>query len=448
MALKITFLGAGSTIFAKNVLGDCLLTPSLREAEIALYDIDPVRLTDSLRMLEAINNTMNGNRARIFAYCGVEERRKALTGARFVVNAIQVGGYEPSTVIDFEVPKKYGIRQTIGDTLGIGGIFRGLRTVPVLLEIAREMEAVCPGAWFLNYVNPMAIVTGALLEGSGVNIVGLCHSVQVCAQTLLEDVGLDVKEEALNWKIAGINHMAWLLEITEHGKDLYPEIKRRVNDILERQGAGGTTRAPHPDTVRLLILKHFGYYVTESSEHNAEYTPYWIKSHRPELIERYGIPLDEYPRRCRKQIEDWEKQREELTRNLSLRHEKSREYASFIMNAMETGVPFRIHGNILNRGLIPNLPSDAVVEVPCLVDRNGVQGTYVGPLPPQCAALNLTNINVQKLTIEAALTRKRDLVYQAAFLDPRCASELTLDEIRSLCDDLFEAHGAWLPAYT
>ena len=448
MALKITFLGAGSTIFAKNVLGDCLLTPSLREAEIALYDIDPVRLTDSLRMLEAINNTMNGNRARIFAYCGVEERRKALTGARFVVNAIQVGGYEPSTVIDFEVPKKYGIRQTIGDTLGIGGIFRGLRTVPVLLEIAREMEAVCPGAWFLNYVNPMAIVTGALLEGSGVNIVGLCHSVQVCAQTLLEDVGLDVKEEALNWKIAGINHMAWLLEITEHGKDLYPEIKRRVNDILERQGAGGTTRAPHPDTVRLLILKHFGYYVTESSEHNAEYTPYWIKSHRPELIERYGIPLDEYPRRCRKQIEDWEKQREELTRNLSLRHEKSREYASFIMNAMETGVPFRIHGNILNRGLIPNLPANAVVEVPCLVDRNGVQGIYVGPLPPQCAALNLTNINVQKLTIEAALTRKRDLVYQAAFLDPRCASELTLDEIRSLCDDLFEAHGAWLPAYT
>jgi alpha-galactosidase len=448
VALKITFLGAGSTIFAKNVLGDCLLTPSLREAEIALYDIDPVRLTDSLRMLEAINNTMNGNRARIFAYCGVEERRKALTGARFVVNAIQVGGYEPSTMIDFEVPKKYGIRQTIGDTLGIGGIFRGLRTVPVLLEIAREMEAVCPGAWFLNYVNPMAIVTGALLEGSGVNIVGLCHSVQVCAQTLLEDVGLDVKEEALNWKIAGINHMAWLLEITEHGKDLYPEIKRRVNDILERQGEGGTTRAPHPDTVRLLILKHFGYYVTESSEHNAEYTPYWIKSHRPELIERYGIPLDEYPRRCRKQIEDWEKQREELTRNLSLRHEKSREYASFIMNAMEIGVPFRIHGNILNRGLIPNLPSDAVVEVPCLVDRNGVQGTYVGPLPPQCAALNLTNINVQKLTIEAALTRKRDLVYQAAFLDPRCASELTLDEIRSLCDDLFEAHGAWLPAYT
>jgi len=448
VALKITFLGAGSTIFAKNVLGDCLLTPSLREAEIALYDIDPVRLTDSLRMLEAINNTMNGSRARIFAYCGVEERRKALAGARFVVNAIQVGGYEPSTVIDFEVPKKYGIRQTIGDTLGIGGIFRGLRTVPVLLEIAREMEAVCPGAWFLNYVNPMAIVTGALLEGSGVNIVGLCHSVQVCAQTLLEDVGLDVKEEALNWKIAGINHMAWLLEITEHGKDLYPEIKRRANDILERQGAGGTTRSPHPDTVRLLILKHFGYYVTESSEHNAEYTPFWIKSHRPELIERYGIPLDEYPRRCRKQIEDWEKQREELTRNPSLRHEKSREYASFIMNAMETGVPFRIHGNILNRGLVPNLPSNAVVEVPCLVDRNGVQGTYVGPLPPQCAALNLTNINVQQLTIEAALTRKRDLVYQAAFLDPRCASELTLDEIRSLCDDLFEAHGAWLPAYT
>lgn len=470
MAPKITFLGAGSTIFAKNVLGDCLLTPSLQEAEIALYDIDLVRLEDSRRMLEAINRRMNKNRARVYAYCGVEERRAALSGARFVVNAIQVGGYEPSTVIDFEVPKKYGIRQTIGDTLGIGGIFRSLRTIPVLLDIAREMEEVCPEAWFLNYANPMAIVTGALVRGTGVKAVGLCHSVQVCAQTLLEDVGLTVDEGALNWKIAGINHMAWLLEITEAGRDLYPVIKRRVDRILETQGekasswkpgngepAGSRSEnrplarnlpVPHPDTVRLLILKHFGYYVTESSEHNAEYTPYWIKSHRPELIERYGIPLDEYPRRCRKQIEDWETLRHELTGNPSLTHEKSREYASFIMDAMETGIPFRIHGNILNRGLVPNLPVNAVVEVPCLVDRNGVQGTYVGPLPPQCAALNLTNINVQQLTIEAALAQKRDLVYQAAFLDPRCASELTLDEIRSLCDEMFEAHGSMVPKYT
>lgn len=459
--LKITFLGAGSTIFAKNVLGDCLLTPSLQEAEIALYDIDPERLEDSFRMLQAINHTMNSDRARIAAYCGVEERLKALSGASFVVNAIQVGGYEPSTVIDFEVPKHYGIRQTIGDTLGIGGIFRGLRTIPVVLEIAREMEKVCPEAWFLNYVNPMAIVTGALLKGSSIKVVGLCHSVQVCAQTLLEEVKLKVNEDALNWKIAGINHMAWLLEITKHGKDLYPEIKLRAERILESQEQrdikAGSRKAdlgekqkpypPHPDTVRLLIMKHFGYYVTESSEHNAEYTPYWIKSHRPELIDRYGIPLDEYPRRCRKQIEDWKKQKEELTRNPELTHKKSQEYASYIMDSMVTGHPFRIHGNILNRGLITNLPADAIVEVPCLVDRNGVQGCYVGPLPPQCAALNLTNINVQQLTIEAALRRKRDLVYQAAFLDPRCASELTLDEIRSLCDDLFEAHGAYLKGY-
>ncbi len=444
--LKITFIGAGSTIFAKNVLGDCLLTPSLRDAEIALYDIDPARLDDSHRMLEAINRTMNQGRAHISTYCGVGERRKALSGARFVVNAIQVGGYEPSTVIDFEVPKRYGIWQTIGDTLGIGGIFRGLRTIPVVLDIAREMEEVCPHAWFLNYVNPMAIVTGALLKGSGIRTVGLCHSVQVCARTLLEEVGLDVKEEDLNWKIAGINHMAWLLEITERGRDLYPDIKERVDRILKAQGEEALT--PHPDTVRFLILKHFGYYVTESSEHNAEYTSYWIKSHRPELIERFAIPLDEYPRRCRQQIEEWGKLRQTLTMNPTLTHTPSVEYAARIMEAMETGNPFRIHGNVLNRGLIPNLPEDAVVEVPCLVDRNGVQGWYVGPLPLQCAALNRTNINVQQLTIEAALTLKRDLVYQAAFHDPRCASELTLDEIRSLCDELFEAHGEWLPRYS
>ncbi|MCX7786616.1 MAG: alpha-glucosidase/alpha-galactosidase, partial [Spirochaetes bacterium] len=307
---------------------------------------------------------------------------------------------------------------------------------------------------FLNCANPRAMVTGALLKGSRVRTVGLCHSVQVCARTLLEEVDLPVKEEDLNWKIAGINHMAWLLEITEQGKDLYPEIKRRAEHILatqEEQAPMGTVgekmNPPHPDTVRLMILKHFGYYVTESSEHNAEYTPYWIKSHRPELIDRFAIPLDEYPRRCRHQREEWSRLRETLTKNPMLTHAPSIEYAARIMEAMETGNPFRIHGNILNRGLIPNLPEDAVVEVPCLVDRNGVQGCYVGPLPIQCAALNQTNINVQQLTIEAALTQKRDLVYQAAFLDPRCASELTLDEIRSLCDALFEAHGEWLPPY-
>ncbi len=442
---KITFLGAGSTVFAKNLLGDCLLTPSLKEVEIALYDIDPVRLDDSYRMLNILNQTMNKGKASIQAYLGLEQRKEALRDAAFVINAIQVGGYEPSTVIDFEIPKKYGLQQTIGDTLGIGGIFRGLRTIPVLLDISREMEEVCPDACLLNYTNPLAIVTGAVLRGSSVRSVGLCHSVQVCAETLLQELGFEIPAEEVGWKIAGINHMAWLLEITVKGKDLYPEIKRRAASLLAQQEEG---KPVHPDTVRLVLMLHFGYYVTESSEHNAEYTPYWIKRDRPELIKKFNIPLDEYPRRCIKQIEEWKRLRTELVENPSLTHLRTKEYASYLIEAVATDRPFRIHGNILNRGLIPNLPPEAVVEVPCLVDRNGVQGCYVDPLPSQCASLNQTNINVQLLTIEAALSQKRDRVYQAAYLDPRCAAELTLKEIRALCDDLIEAHGEMLPPFT
>jgi alpha-galactosidase len=443
--VKICFLGAGSTIFAKNILGDSLLTPSLWDAEIALYDIDPQRLDDSYLMLNTLNATINQGRARIARYLGVQARKEALRNATFVVNAIQVGGYEPSTVIDFEIPKKYGLRQTIADTLGIGGIFRGLRTIPVLLEIVRDMEQVCPNAWLLNYTNPMAIVTGAVLRHSSIRAVGLCHSVQVCADTLLKDVGLQVPKERLNWKIAGINHMAWLLEITDDGKDLYPEIKKRAQEInAEARKQGGTK---HDDMVRLELMRHFGYYITESSEHNAEYSPYWIKRDRPDLIEEFHIPLDEYPRRCVNQIAEWKKRREDIVANPRLSHEKTHEFGSFIMDSIVTGTPYRIHGNVLNRGLITNLNADAVVEVPCLVDKNGVQGCYVGALPTQCAALNMTNINVQLLTIEAALTRRRETVYQAAYLDPHTAAELTLDQIRSLCDDLFEAHGTMLPAF-
>jgi alpha-galactosidase len=443
--VKICFLGAGSTIFAKNILGDSLLTPSLWDAEIALYDIDPQRLDDSYLMLNTLNATINQGRARIARYLGVQARKEALRNATFVVNAIQVGGYEPSTVIDFEIPKKYGLRQTIADTLGIGGIFRGLRTIPVLLEIVRDMEQVCPNAWLLNYTNPMAIVTGAVLRHSSIRAVGLCHSVQVCADTLLKDVGLQVPKERLNWKIAGINHMAWLLEITDDGKDLYPEIKKRAQEInAEGRKQGGTK---HDDMVRLELMRHFGYYITESSEHNAEYSPYWIKRDRPDLIEEFHIPLDEYPRRCVNQIAEWKKRREDIVANPRLSHEKTHEFGSFIMDSIVTGTPYRIHGNVLNRGLITNLNADAVVEVPCLVDKNGVQGCYVGSLPTQCAALNMTNINVQLLTIEAALTRRRETVYQAAYLDPHTAAELTLDQIRSLCDDLFEAHGTMLPAF-
>lgn len=429
--LKIAFLGAGSTVFAKNVLGDCILTPALQEAEFALYDIDQQRLKDSAMMLENINKNY-GNQARIKSY---HELKKALTGADYIINAIQVGGYRPSTVIDFEIPKKYGLRQTIADTLGIGGIFRALRTIPVLLEFAKEIETVAPEAWFLNYTNPMAILTGAMLRATGVKTVGLCHSVQVCHQNLLEPLGMST--DNIQYKIAGINHMAWLLEITRDGKDLYPEIKKKAFNRTE----------PHSDLVRYEIMKRFGYYVTESSEHNAEYLPYFIKEKYPELIEKFQIPLDEYPRRCEKQLADWSEMREELVKNEQIEHQRTKEYASYILEAMETNNPYKIGGNVLNKGLITNLPAKAVVEVPCLIDSSGVSPCYVGELPEQLAALNRTNINTQLLTIKAALTRKKDYIYQAAMLDPHTSAELTIDEIINLCDDLIEAHGDWLPKY-
>ena len=432
---KITFMGAGSTVFAKNVLGDSMCTPALEDSVIALYDIDPQRLKESELMLTAINNNL-GNKAKIEAYCGVENRKDALRGANYVVNAVQVGLYDPCTIIDFEVPKKYGLRQTIADTLGIGGIFRALRTIPVMFDFARDMEEVCPNAWFLNYTNPMAMLTGSMLRYTPIKTVGLCHSVQVCASTLMKHAGMEY-DDTVQWKIAGINHQAWLLEITKNGEDLYPEIKRRCAQITEKHG----------DMVRLEIMKRFGYYVTESSEHNAEYMPFFIKDKYPELIERFNIPLDEYPRRCVSQIERWEKQRDELTKDPHLSHTRSREYASRIMEAMETNQPFKFGGNVLNTGLITNLPQNACVEVACIADASGVTPTYVGDLPEQCAAMNRTNINVQLLAIQAAVTRKKDYIYQAAMMDPHCQSELSIDDIVALCDDLIEAHTGWLPEY-
>lgn len=434
--VKITFIGAGSTIFAKNVLGDAMLTPSLQDAHIALYDIDPVRLKESEMMLKTINKNVNKGRASIQSY---DNRKEALRGADFVINAIQVGGYKPSTVIDFEIPKKYGLQQTIGDTLGIGGIFRGLRTIPVMLAFAKEMEEVCPNAWLLNYTNPMAILTMAVLKETSIKTVGLCHSVQVCVPELFEHLGIEEEYDLddFQWKIAGINHMAWLLEITRNGNDFYPVIKEKA---LAKSH-------PHPDAVRFELMKHFGYYITESSEHNAEYHPYFIKDKYPQLIDKLGIPIDEYLRRCEQQIEDWAAQRDEVVNNGELTHERSREYASYIMDAIVTGNPTMIAGNILNTGLITNLPNDCCVEVPCLVDKNGVQPTFVGDLPTQLAALNRTNINVQELTVEAALTLDRSKIYQAAMLDPHTSSELSLDDIHSLVDELIEAHGSYLPEY-
>jgi len=430
--MKITFIGAGSTIFAKSVLGDVMLTPSLCEAEIALFDIDPKRLQESFMILDNINRNCNGSRAKIKTF---NDRKEALRNAKYVVNAIQVGGYDPCTITDFEVPKKYGLRQTIADTLGIGGIFRSLRTIPVLLDIAKDMREVCPDAWFLNYTNPMAVLTGAMIKGGGIKTVGLCHSVQGCAYWLLK--GLELPTDNIQWKIAGINHMAWLLEITRDGHDLYPEIKAKA---LKRP-------VPHHDMVRYEIMKRFGYYVTESSEHNAEYMPYFIKDRYPELIEKFNIPLDEYPRRCIDQIARWEKMGKELTENKDLTHKRTTEYASYIFEAMETDIPFKIGGNVLNTGLITNLPDGATVEVPCLVDRSGVTPCFVGDLPEQLAALNRTNINTQLLTLEAALTLKKEHIYHAALLDPHTSAELSIDDTVALVDDLIAAHKGWLPEY-
>ncbi len=433
---KITFMGAGSTIFAKNVLGDCILTPELGEFNVALYDIDEKRLEESYLMLQNINNKYNG-KAKIKKYTN---RIEALTGADFIVNAIQVGGYEPCTVTDFEIPKKYGLRQTIGDTLGIGGIFRALRTIPVLEDFAEDIRKVCPNSLFINYSNPMSMLTGYMQKHLELKSVGLCHSVQVCVKGLFETLKMEEYLDNCKWNIAGINHQAWLLDITDaNGNDLYPEIKRRsLSGEYEEKKAW--------DLVRHDIMHRFGYYNTESSEHTAEYSPFYIKYRYPELIDKYKIPLDEYPRRCVKQIKEWEELRLKVT-STDIEHVKSHEFAAPIINAIYNGTPYVIYGNVLNKGYITNLPYDSTVEVKCLVDSTGINPCHVGNLPEQCAALNRTNINVQNLTIKAAHTRKKDDVYMAAYLDPHTSSELSLDNIKSLCDDLFVAHKDWLPEY-
>ncbi|MBO5040955.1 MAG: alpha-glucosidase/alpha-galactosidase [Clostridia bacterium] len=438
--MKITFMGAGSTVFARNVIGDCLCAESLRDSVFALYDIDGKRLEESRVILEAIRKDKGGY-GKIECYLGTENRKEALRGASFVINAIQVGGYDPCTITDFEIPKKYGLQQTIADTLGIGGIMRALRTIPVMEDFAHDMEEVCPDAILLNYTNPMAMLSGYIQRYTGVKTVGLCHSVQVCVESLLNEVGMTDKLEGHRSKIAGINHMAWLLDVRDkNGVDLYPEIKKRIDARIEA-----------PDCynkVRLEYIKNFGYYCTESSEHNAEYNMFYIKSKYPELIEKYNIPLDEYPRRCINQIAAWKEDYKNMCENGVKEHNRSREYASYIMESVVTNTPYEIGGNVLNTGhIITNLPEEACVEVPCLVNGNGITPCHVGALPVQCAAMNMTNINVQLLTIEAARTRKKEHIYQAAMLDPHTGSELDIDSIKKMVDELIEAHGNWMPKF-
>ncbi|AEE97847.1 alpha-glucosidase/alpha-galactosidase [Mahella australiensis] len=434
---KITFLGAGSTVFAKNVLGDCMLVPSLQDSEFALFDIDEERLSDSYKILCNLKERYNSG-VSIKAYA---DRKEALKDANYVINAIYVGAKEKIYMNDFVIPNRYGLRQTIGDTSGIGGLFRGLRTIKVMQEFARDIEEVCPDACLLNYTNPMSIVTGYVQRATSVKTVGLCHSVQACVPGLLKTLGMEDELEGIKWKIAGINHMAWLLEVADkHGEDLYPEIRHRA-DIKQQMGK-------HNDMVRFEIMRRFGYYVTESSIHNAEYNPYFIKNRYPELIEKFNISLDQHPKNYADRLAKWAQMRDELTSNKNVEHEPSNEYASQIINAMETNEVCEIAGNVSNNGgLIENLPNKACVEVPCLVDGSGVNPCYVGELPEQLAALNRNSINMHLMTIEAVMSKDKEKVYQAAMLDPHTGAELSMDDIISLCDEMMEANQGWLPEF-
>ena len=467
---KITFIGAGSTVFAKNLMGDILGFPELANSTITLFDIDAERLRTSEVVAHKLATTLEV-KPKIEV---TTDRREALDGADYAICMIQVAGYQPGTVTDFEIPKKYGLRQTIADTLGIGGIMRGLRTIPVLLDMCREMEELCPDVTFLNYVNPMSMNCWAITRATPIKTVGLCHSVQGTAGELARDIKVPIDE--ISYFCAGINHMAFYLRFERDGQDLYPLIRQ-----VAEEG-----RVPEWNRVRYEMFKRLGYFVTESSEHFSEYVPWFIKRDRPDLIERFNVPLDEYPRRCESQIADWGVMRSALEdpdpeaasryerRRAEERFERvarkdpayaaelrgkwekeqkeqkvrrSNEYGSLIIHAMETGQPRVIYGNVANHGLIDNLPDGCCVEVPCLVDKNGVQPVHVGSLPPHLAAMMQTNINVQALTVEAALTGKREHIYHAAMLDPHTGAELDLDQIWSLVDDLIEAHGDWMPAF-
>ncbi len=423
---KITFIGAGSVVFCKNLLGDILSFPELGDSEIALMDIHPERLRISEILAHKVADAIPDANPTIVA---TEDRKKALEGADYVINMIQVGGF-PSTRVDFDIPKKYGLRQTISDTLGIGGIFRALRTIPVMVSMCRDMEEVCPDVMFLNYTNPMCANTWAVSQATSIRTVGLCHSVQGTSRQLARYMGIPYEE--LKYKVAGINHMAWFLTLEHNGESAYPKLWDAYQDMETRK----------KDPVRFEAFRRLGYFVTESSEHFSEYTPHFIRRDRPDLIERFRVPLDEYIRRCENIEKTWENTRQKMLSDESVEVKQSLEYGSEIIHSSETGKTRVVYGNVLNNGLIDNLPQGCCVEVPCLVDKNGLQPTKIGKLPPQLAAICQTNINVQSLTVHSALTGDKQYAYQAAMMDPHTTAELTLDEIWALCDDLFAAHEA------
>ncbi|MEO1454639.1 MAG: alpha-glucosidase/alpha-galactosidase [Pseudomonadota bacterium] len=437
---KIAFIGAGSTIFMKNIVGDALHFDSLKDATFALMDIDTKRLEESAVVARKLVATL-GAGATVET---TTDQRRALEGADFVVTAFQIGGYKRSTVIDFDIPKQYGLRQTIADTLGVGGIMRGLRTVPHLWRVAQDMEELCPGALMLQYVNPMAINTWALAERYPyANQVGLCHSVQNTVEEFAHD--LDLPQDEIRYRVAGVNHVAFFLDVTHKGRDLYPLLR-------EGYRAGRIPKPPlhHarcPNKVRYEVMEHLGYFCTESSEHFAEYVPWFIKDGRDDLIESFGIPLDEYPKRCEEQMADWASQATAYRSAMEIEIEKSHEFAAEMMNAMVTDTPYVAYGNLPNRNQAPQLPKGAAVETPCLVDANGVQPTVVDDIPPQLVALMRTQINVQELTVRALVEENVDHIYHAAMMDPHTAAELDLRQIRSLVTDLLAAHGDWVPEW-
>ncbi len=428
---KISFIGAGSTVFARNLMGDILSFPELANSTLSLHDIDAERLRTSEIVAHRVAEALGVN-PKIEATL---DRRASLDGADYAISMIQVAGYKPGTVVDFEVPKKYGLRQTIADTLGIGGVMRGLRTIPVLLDMCHDMEELCPDVTFLQYVNPMAMNCWAINRATSIKTIGLCHSVQGTAEQLAYDIGIPIEE--INYVSAGINHMAFYLHFERNGESLYPKIRQVIEE----------GRVPDWNRVRYEMFKRLGYFVTESSEHFSEYVPWFIKRDRPDMIEEFNIPLDEYITRCENQIAGWERERAAMERGEGIEVRRSHEYGSLIIHSLETGIPRVVYGNVENKGLIDNLPQGCCVEVPCLVDKNGIQPTKIGMLPPQLAAVMQTNVNVQGLTVEAALTGKREHIYHAAMMDPHTAAELSLEQIWSLVDDLIEAHGSWLPAY-
>ncbi len=442
---KIALIGAGSTVFAKNLLGDILSYPELEHSRIMLFDINPERLKTSEIVAHKVAQAL-GVKPSIVATTDAEV---ALEGADYAISMIQVGGYKPSTVIDFEIPKKYGLQQTIADTLGIGGIMRGLRTIPVLLEYTRLMERVCPNVLHLNYVNPMAINCIALAKASPIKLVGLCHSVPHTAHELANDLGIPPEE--VQYLVAGINHMAFYLKLEQHHQngtieDLYPKVKEFVAKGKFTHRVSADMPWGLTDHVRYEVFRHFGYSVTESSEHFSEYVPWFIKKGRPDLLEQFNIPIEEYIRRCELNNAKWETMRLRLENPAEqLEVKRSVEYGSLIIHSQETGQPRVIYGNVPNKGLIDNLPEDCCVEVPCLVDKNGIQPTKIGKLPPHLAAMMRTNVNVQELTAEAVLTGNRAHIYHAAMLDPHTAAELDLQQIHDLVDELLTAHGNSIP---